>query len=234
LLDRWRLIDYRHPIEPFSRHVVTFFPLLPEHEGEWIEFAEIGPTGEPLRLKLIDHGAAGEPGSKIRRIAAVCDAGTKRERTLSFMIDSASFNAGEGPQRFVVSESLPEGEIKEQGDAFLLGLPTLRAYRRENVRYLKTPLRHDAFTCRKAAAQVVVDDPKFGRTYVHRIEVWLTGAVPFGVLQIEQTVRDDETDELVSVRRLTAVATNRPLPEHSSRAAMVGESEVDGLNIPAN
>jgi hypothetical protein len=234
LFDRWHLIDYRHPIEPFSRPVVTFFPLLPEHEGEWIDFEGIGPGGEPIRLRLADRGAKTEMGRSVRQIAATWDAGTKRERTLSFVIDPASFNVGKGPQKFVVSESLPEGETKEQGDAFLLGLPTIRPYRRENLRYLKTPLRHDAFTCRKAAAQVVVDDPKSGRAYVHRIEVWLTGAVPFGVLQIEQTVRDDETDELVSVRRLTAVATSRSLPEHSSNAAIVGESEVDGLNIPAN
>jgi hypothetical protein len=102
------------------------------------------------------------------------------------------------------------------------------------VRYLKTSLRHDAFTCRKAAAQVAVADSKSERTYVHRIEVWLTAAVPFGVLQIEQTVRDDETDDLISARRLTAVATSRPMAERSAgSAATVDETEAAGLNIPS-
>ena len=113
------------------------------------------------------------------------------------------------------------------------GLPSVRPYRRESVRYLKTPLRHDAFACRKAAAQVAVEDPESGHTFIHRIDVWLTGAVPFGVLEIDQTVRDDETDELISARRLTAVATSRSLPAAPRSAATFDESEAPGLNIPA-
>ena len=234
VLDRWRWIDYRHPIENFNRPVVTFFPLLPEHGGEWIDFAGLGPAGESIRLRLADQGVQSEQGRRLRKIAAIWDAGTPRERTLTFLIDPVSFNAGETPAQFVVRESLPVGETKEQAESFLLGLPVVRPYRRESVRYLRTPLRHDAFTCRKAAAQVEVDDPQSGRTYVHRIEVWLTAAVPFGVLQIEQTVRDNETDELISARRLTAVATNRAISEHSATGTNAEETEAPGLNIPAN
>jgi hypothetical protein len=234
VLDRWHWIDYRHPIENFTRPVVTFFPLLPEHEGEWTDFEGIEPNGEPIHLRLADRGAQTEQGRRVRKIAAIWNAGTKQERTLTFSIDPSAFNAGETPAQFLVSESLAEGETKERAEAFLQGLPIVRPYRRENVRYLKTPLRHDAFTCRKAAAQVAVNDSKSGRTYVHRIEVWLTAAVPFGVLQIEQTVRDDETDELISARRLTAVATSRPMAERSAgSAATVDETEAAELNIPA-
>jgi hypothetical protein len=115
-----------------------------------------------------------------------------------------------------------------------LGLPSVRPYRRENVRYLKTPLRNDAFACRKAAAQVAVEDPHTGRTSIYRSEVWLTAAVPFGVLQIEQTVRDDETDELLSARRLTAVATSRSLSNLPAAApGDAKEPEAAELNIPA-
>ena len=78
-----------------------------------------------------------------------------------------------------------------------------------------------------------MDDPESGRTYSHRIDVWLTGAVPFGVLEIDQTVRDDDTDELISARRLTAVATSRSLPAAPTSAATFDESEAPGLNIPA-
>jgi hypothetical protein len=234
VLDRWHWIDYRHPIENFTRPVVTFFPLLPEHEGEWIDFEGIEPNGEPIRLRLADRGAQTEQGRRLRKIAAIWNPGTKQERTLTFLIDPSAFNAGETPAQFLVSESLPKGETKERAEAFLLGVPVVRPYRRENVRYLKTPLRHDAFTCRKAAAQVAVADPKSGRTYVHRIEVWLTAAVPFGVLQLEQTVRDDETDELLSARRLTAVATSRPMTERSvGSATTADEVEARELNIPA-
>jgi hypothetical protein len=232
VLDRWHWIDYRHPVEPFSRPVVTFFPLLPE-QGEWIDFEGIEPGGEVLRLRLADGGVQTEQERQLRKVNATWNRGTKRERTLSFMIDPAAFYAGKSPADFVASETTPDGETKDQAAAFLLGLPTIRPYRRDGVRYLKAPLRHDAFTSRKAAAQVAVDDPKSGRAYVHRIEVWVTAAVPFGVLQIEQTVRDDETDELISARRLTAVAASRSRPEQATDAKTAEESEASGLNIPA-
>ena len=212
---------------------MTFFPLLPEHEGEWIDFAGIEPTGDPIHLRLADGGIQTEQGRRLRKIVATWNRGTKQERTLTFWIDPTAFDAGDGPEKFVVRETLPDGETKEQAEAFLLGLPSVRPYRRETVRYLKTPLRHDAFTTRKAAAQVKADDPNSGHTYIHRIDVWLTAAVPFGVLQIEQTVRDDKTDELVTARRLTAVATSRSLPERSAIATgTADEPEAGGLNIP--
>jgi hypothetical protein len=233
VMEHWHWIDYRHPVDNFTRPVVTFFPLLPERDGEWIDFAGIDPNGPPLRLRLADRGTETRQGRNLLRIAAIWNAGTKQERTLTFLIDPTAFNAGEIPTQFLVDESLPQGETKEQGDAFLLGLPSIRPYRREAVRYLKTPLRHDAFACQKAAAQIAVDDPESGRTYSHRIDVWLTGAVPFGVLEIDQTVRDDDTDELISARRLTAVATSRSLPAAPTSAATFDESEAPGLNIPA-
>jgi hypothetical protein len=234
LLDRWHVIDYRQPIANFSRPVVTFFPLLPTHDGEWIDFAGLGPNGETLHLRLADRGTTTERGRLLRRIAAIWNVGTKQERTQTFVIDSSAFNAGETPAQFLVGETLPAGETPEEGTAFLLGLPSVRPYRRESVRYLRTPLRRDAFTCRKAAAQVKLEDPQSGRTCVYRIEVWLTAAVSFGVLQLEQTVRDDETDELMSVRRLTAVATSRPLSNlPTGTPAATKEPEAAELNIPA-
>jgi uncharacterized membrane protein (GlpM family) len=234
LQDRWHWIDYRHRPDDFSRPVVTFFPLLPEHDGEWIEFAGIGATGEPVRLRLADGGPRTEQGRQLRKITATWNPGTKQDRALSYVIDPTAFNAGESPSTFVIRESLPNSETKQQAETFLLGLPRPRPYRRDNVRYLKTRLRHDAFACRKAAAQVEQEDPQTGRTNIHRIEVWLTAAVPFGVLQIEQTVRDRETDELITARRLTAVATNRTWPEGASDPkTLAEETDAPGLNIPA-
>lgn len=234
VLDRWHWIDYRRPVEKFTRPVVTFFPLLPEHDGEWIDFDELAPVGEAVHLRLADGGIQTEQGRGLRKIVATWNRGTKQERTFTFWIDPIRFNVGEGPETFVVRESLPPGVTKQQAESFLLGLPSIRPYHRETERYLKTPLRHDAFTTRKAAAQIRVDDPTSGRTYVHRIDVWLTAAVPFGVLQIEQTVRDEDTDEVISARRLTAVATSRSLPERSADSkAAAEESEAQSLNIPA-
>jgi hypothetical protein len=233
VLDRWHWIDYRQPIASFNRPVVTFFPLLPEHDGEWIEFAGIEPNGEPIHLRLADRGTQTEQGRVVRQIAAIWNAGTKQERTLAFRIDQAAFNAGEIPARFLVGESLPPGETKEQAEAFLLGVPDVRPYRRGSVRYLKTPLRHDAFTCRKAAAQALLAETKSGLAYSQRIDVWLTAAVPFGVLQFEQTVRD-ESDEVVTIRRLTAVATSRtssPTAPADSKV-LLEETESAELNIP--
>ena len=77
-MEHWHWIDYRHPIDNFTRPVVTFFPLLPEHDGEWIDFAGIDPNGRPLRLRLADRGSETRDGRTLRRIAAIWNPAPKR------------------------------------------------------------------------------------------------------------------------------------------------------------
>ena len=211
--------------------MITFFPLLPPEESahEWIEFESADPSGQPTRLRLADQGTVTKDGRTLRQIAAIWNRGTNSERTDLFTIDPDKFRAGDSPEKFLVwrKPSTPPERVK-QSESFLEALPTPRAYRRGTIRYLKTPLRHDAFECRLAAAQVSQDEsPTSDRELVYRIDVWLTAAVPFGTLQFEQTVRDGDTSEVLLIRRFSAVASSR-----SFQGTAVPAKSTVGLNIP--
>jgi hypothetical protein len=230
VMERRGWIDYRHRPEEFTRPVQTFLPLLPPAEAahEWIEFESAEPSGQPARLRLADQGTVSLDGQKFRQIAAIWNRGTSAERTEVFTIDPEKFRAGEAPEKFLVwPKPTPTPERVKQAESFLQGLPTPRAYRRGTVRYMKTPLRHDAFECRLAAAQVSQDESPTDRELVFRSDVWLTAAVPFGTLQFEQTVRDSDTNEVLLLRRFTAVATSR-----SFEGPAVPAKSNSGLNLP--
>jgi len=234
-MERWHWIDYaRRPAE-FTRPVTTFFPLLPRDEKskEWIEFAAVEPTGAPTRLRLSDLGTVEQSGHRLRKLDATWHPGGPGEKTLSLLIDPAAFDAGEPPAKFLVDSGATRDTAARQAvEAFLQGLPSPRAYRRGTVRYLKTPLRNDAFECRLAAAQVVNEDAKTDRSERHRIDVWLTSAVPFGVLQFDQTVRDADSDELLAYRRFAAVATSRSFAGKENEVPAKATDASPALNIP--
>jgi hypothetical protein len=231
VMERWGWIDYRHRPEEFNRPVLTFFPLLPPDESahEWIEYESDNPSGEPTRLRLTDQGTVTQDGRKLRQIAAIWNRGTNAEHTDVFTIVPDQFLAGAPVEKFLAwPQPSPNPQRVKQVESLLQGLPIPRAYRRGTVRYLKTPLRHDAFECRLAAAQVSQDEsPTSDRELLYRIDVWLTAAVPFGTLQFEQTVRDGDTSELLMIRRFTAIASSRSL-----RNAPVPAISTSGLNIP--
>ena len=240
VMERWGWIDYRHRVEDFNRPVTTFFPLLPPDESahEWIEFESPDPTGETTRLRLADQGTIEQAGAELRRITAVWKFGSGQERTVTLTIDPTAFGKGDPPARFLVwsPDQSPGRAARKEAEAFLQGLPSVRAYRRGTVRYLKTALRHNAFECRQAAAQVSQDEfskpgDESEHTKLYRIDVWLTAAVPFGVLQFDQTVRDGDTGEVLSNRRFTAVATSRTFDAKAERKNTSLQA-ASALNIP--
>lgn len=245
LMERWGWTDYRRRPEEFTRPLTTFFPLLPPDESarEWIEFGTAEPTGQTTRLRLADQGTLEQGGRRLRKIAAVWNAGTRTERTDLFTIDPAAFLAGAPPAKFLIALNPPaDAAARKQAEAFLQGLPSVRTYRRGNLRYLKTPLRHDAFECRQAAAQVAQEedsppppDATTDHHDVYRIDVWLTAAVPFGVLQFDQTVRDGDTGEVLTNRRFTAIASSRSLKEKENVGKALSPAKATpppSLNIP--
>ena len=239
LMERWGWIDYRHRPEEFNRPVKTFFPLLPPDESahEWIEFASDEPTGQATHLRLGDEGNVNQGGRTLRKITATWKPATGPARTMTFLIDPAAFRAGQSPAKFLAwPGGPPEPSARKEAEAFLQGLPSTRAYNRGTVRYLKTPLRHDAFECRQAAAQVMQEEASniegADQDRLYRIDVWLSVAVPFGVLQFEQTVRDGDTAEILTCRRYSAVATSRSFKPGAAPPSPA--KPPGGLNIPGS
>jgi hypothetical protein len=241
-MERWGWIDYRHRVEDFNRPVTTFFPLLPPDASahEWIEFESPDPTGETTRLRLSDQGTIDQAGRSLRRIAAVWKFGSGQERTVMLTIDPTAFDKGDPPAKSLVwsPDQSPDRAARKDVEAFLQGLPSERAYRRGTVRYLKAALRHNAFECRQAAAQVSQEEfskpgDETEHAKLYRIDVWLTAAVPFGVLQFDQTVRDGETGDVLSNRRFTAVASSRSFDAKASLPKS-SAAPAPALNIPQN
>ena len=195
---------------------------------EWIEFES---AGRPAKRPVCDSPTR-ERSRRKERIAPGrrhLEPRDKCRADRSFHNRSGKVSRRRSPPEFPrAAQTGGDSEGIKQAESFLQGLPTRPAYRRGTVRYVKTPLRHDAFECRLAAAQISQDEsPTSDRELVYRIDVWLTAAVPFGTLQFEQTVRDGDTSEVLLIRRFTAVASSR-----SFRDSEIPAKSNSGLNLP--
>ncbi len=202
----------------------------------WIEFNghynELGAADFPLRLQ--DRGIQQIAGRDIRRIAIIRAAGSPDAQVRDISIDVEGFYQGQPVEDFLVwpDESTPESD-RIDAAIFVSGLPfprvdddaasaqrsestetrvsrpVLREFRPGVIRYLKTPLRDSAFRCQRAASQVDYQPPGADRRYRYRCDLWLCPDVPFGVVQVITTVSDLRTNEIVSRRRLMAIAASQ-------------------------
>ena len=214
LMTRQGWIDYDEKIPDFNTPLMTWFGTLPDQETTgtdyWIEFAGLDVDGSPSRLRLIDAGQEEVDGQTVQKISVEQNAGTDR----AYFIDRKSFAAGLPPAQFLRwPEGRPSAESQSLANTFLHGLPQLRptGYRRGKVRYLKTSLRRDAFTCRHAAGQVKYRPPGQEQPLLYRTDLWLCPEVPFGVLQVEMTVYELPSRKIIASRRLRAISIGKTL-----------------------
>ena len=96
---------------------------------------------------------------------------------------------------------------------FVRGLPLKKEYRAGKTRYLRLPMRNDAFRCQTAAATVdfPVDEP----LYQYRCDTWLCDEFPFGTAQFEIRVTDIESGGLIRHEQWT-VTDCYPAPAATS------------------
>jgi hypothetical protein len=95
-----------------------------------------------------------------------------------------------------------DSESQPEFVRFLYGLPRRPAFKERSIRYLKTPLRRDAFRCRIVAASVLHDGLRYRR------DVWLCDEIPFGVAQIEDTIFDPADNSVVFRQRHTIISAD--------------------------
>jgi hypothetical protein len=84
-------------------------------------------------------------------------------------------------------------------------LPLPRAYFASRERYLKTPLRKNAFLCTHAASVVDYQPEGHPRNLRYQSDAWYCGDVPFGVVRFTTTVSDPRTGVVISRRDWQAV-----------------------------
>jgi len=117
---------------------------------------------------------------------------------------SAMGNAGEAPKG-----PTPAGR-------FLLGLPWVAQtpkpqYRWGSTRYLKTPLYGDAVACRLLSASVLLPAQGGRGPMRSRRVVWWADELPWGAVQIEDTLTDAVDNTILSRRRYQLVSHSPPL-----------------------
>ncbi|RMG34617.1 MAG: hypothetical protein D6725_13905 [Planctomycetota bacterium] len=107
----------------------------------------------------------------------------------------------------------PSAEVADQWTTALRGVPRARPYYPGLIRYVKTPLRREAFRCQRSATQVLYTPPGRRRPLRFRCDLWISPEVPFGIVQVEWTVWDVDRNEIVHRRRATVRSASRTLPQ---------------------
>ncbi len=215
-------IDYSNPAPPPGQPFHAWIHQLPPAASlepladYWAQWEGLDTNGNVVRLRLQDSGRTASGGRTIQRIDVIEQTGDlKREWTLD--IDRNAFDKGAAVSDVIVwPVELLSADERRRRLVFLHGLPRSRAYVPGRLRYLHTPLQRDAFECRLAASRVL-DRPGDALTpAIYRRDLWLSDAVPFGVLRWEATVSDPATGAMLSreVMNITSAGENFTSPSH--------------------
>jgi hypothetical protein len=253
VMQDWGWIDYRDPSPPkLAPPLATWFRSLPEvgqwTEPDWIELTGPDFDGQTMRLRLSDAGVVEPDGQELRQIEITQARGDADPQTSTFTIDPAMFAEGLPPEEFLRWPAVaPSTEQRTRAVSLLRGLPRRRNYRAGTIRYLKTPLRGDAFRSQRAASQILFrpnDGDRFENTdevdisnereLRYRTDLWLSEEVPFGILRVTTTVSDPKTGAIIARRTLTASAVSRLLPTATEAAAPTDRTEEPESNADDN
>jgi hypothetical protein len=208
LMKDWKWIDYDTRPPDLPRKLTTFFLTLPpvdESDPAWIEFSTPEADGSLTNLRLQDGGMVTNQQRPVRRVTATWKRAGSESRSESYYIDEEKFNAGQFPREFLVwPEGVPNASRRHQSETFLRNLPHPRPYNADHIRYVKTPLRPDAFRCQQAASRVNFA-PMGKQALSYRSDVWICDQLPFGVLRFQSIVSDPATGDTVEYRRFDVV-----------------------------
>lgn len=211
VLRNWGMIDYRTGKRP--EHILqSWIPSLPEQseadQSPFIEFEGVSHLGQTMRLRLTSIGDVNINGESVRHVRAVRQAGygaaLETLETIELYLRQSAIEEGHVPRQCLVWPAEATAREKRIAEIFLQGMPAQRRFYYGNIRYLKTPLQDDAIECRLAASQIRYTLPGSSRKLLYRRQVWLSDRVQFGVLQFEDTVTDEATNEVLYRQRLTA------------------------------
>lgn len=210
-------VDYDMWIDPFPVPRRAWCGPLPQpapgDAQPWIEFSGQGPLGEPVGLRLQSLARDKQGENWVQQVEVLISGrsnGLPCQSRLMLILDEQSFAAGH-ELAHALRPSAAAGTSQREAALFLQGLPKPVVYRPGSTRYVKTPLRTDAFQCQMASAHVFHRAAPDAAVLSYRRAVWLCDEVPFGVLQIEDTVLDPRDNAIVFKQRLTATRASRLL-----------------------
>ena len=217
-------IDYSDPrpafpdSSGFPKKLWTWFPSLPDGDGEWIEFTSTGSSGSlteknPDTLRLTSRGRQVVDDRETITIDLSWNGGTPTAThrdawTATVQLDVERFYAGDKLADQIVdvtSSTLSRSAITR----LLRGVPVERDYRPGVIRHVRSALRQNAFRCQRSATQVLAKAPETGRHTRYRTDMWLCPDVPFGTLRFELSETDHQSGALLSRRSFEASAVSR-------------------------
>lgn len=228
LMEKWKWVDYSEPPPPFEfgHPLWSWFPKLGDPEVQGESFVTFSGAGSRLLSEAFNEVPEGEVGltlkTKTRRdvrpklaspfpqtVTFMWSApGAEQRRIMDVVIDAAKFPHGAKSSEFLCSSTGQklDRDILLATQRLVTGLPQSVEYRPGHIRYLKTPLRPDkAFRCQRAAAQVLFQPKHADHELRYRVDLWLCDEIPFGVAQIEITITDPPSGQMLTFQRLTAV-----------------------------
>ncbi|MDX1969612.1 MAG: hypothetical protein SFV23_20725, partial [Planctomycetaceae bacterium] len=182
----------------------------------WVEFTnESLPTSmERLRLTLLEDRVVGSRKCALVGIERRRDDTVTESRQL--LIDRDRFNAGRPPAECLVWTDSNVTASEQQADlAGFRGLPLLKEYAPGFERYVKLPLRSDAFACQRVAAQCDFTPSQEGAALRYRSDLWLSPEIPFGTARMEWTVTDLPTANVLRREVWVAAASQPPVAAKS-------------------
>lgn len=238
-------IDYRQATPPLAAPLMTWFASIPAGDAS-ATWQSISPDGQRETLTLSTTGEVKTSGDvRYTRVDVRETSGpwsetspNNRVRTSqrTLWIDAAGLASGKPPAQ-ILTWFAPV-TLEEQLDdlAFIRGLPLMRPYAPGYVRYLKTPLRRDAFRTQRVASEVVypqeADDASAAKTNEsrqpqlrYRMDLWLSEEVPFGTLQWERTLRDPVTGQVLGTQ-IWQMIDAHPAPQQESSLGKPAEEVV--------
>jgi hypothetical protein len=216
LMEQAGWIDYSDPRPTFPHKVYSWIGRLPEgdavQDDEWIELSGHNAGGQEVLVRLSDGGPVTIDGRAARTIVIQSRLAGDGEIERRRHLDVEHFGSGKTlPECLLWPEGAPSATERAAAVALLTGLPAPAYYVRAPDVFEKTPLRVDAFRCRRAYA--VVEQPGKGSAQRLRFrrDVWFSPELPFGVLRVEATVSDSR-GTILSRQRLTASRAGRVPP----------------------
>ncbi len=233
LMERWKWINYSEPAPPFEfgHPLWSWFPKLGDpklNTSSTVVFAGTGsellfggqtdgrPSTVALTLTTTTRGPVAAQSESAPQTVTFWWSASKSEvpRAVALTIDTRRFPHGAKSSEFLCSAAggkLSRDELLA-AQRLVTGLPQSVEYRPGHIRYLKTPLRPEkAFRCQRAAAQVYFQPKHFDHELRYRCDLWLCDEIPFGVAQIEITITDPSSGQMLTFQRLTAVEAS-PFP----------------------
>ncbi|MFK7779386.1 MAG: hypothetical protein QM501_14875 [Gimesia sp.] len=208
-------IHYDQKPQSLDRPLTTWMASIPEPTTEIPEpFVELtGPANDGRLLKLrmsVIPAKENNSESRLRTIQVTRYLGTQIVDSKQYTIDMPAFKAGKWPKEFLrwPNKEASQNE-KYAAYRFFYGMPRSRRYNPGKIRHLFTPLQDDAYRCQLAASQVsvtIASKTAAEQKLRYRKDLWLTDQIPFGIAQVETSVYDNQSNQLLS--RQTLIVTN--------------------------